>query len=139
MRKLRINGSISINPFDILSEQKRFYQQLYTSGHKSAEHLQTIETFLRDLNFPRITEEQKQSCKGEITVEKCARLLASFQNNKAPGNDGIPIEFYRRLWPLISDPFIKCANECFKKGKMSNSQKQAIISLIEKKGKTACS
>ena len=28
MRKLRINGSISINPFDILSEQKRFYQQL---------------------------------------------------------------------------------------------------------------
>ena len=29
----------------------------------------------------------------------------------------------------------KCANECFKKGEMSLSQKQAIITLIEKKGK----
>ena len=27
----------------------------------------------------------------------------------------------------------KCANECFEKGEMSRSQKQAVITLIEKK------
>ena len=30
---------------------------------------------------------------------------------------------------------MKCANECFEKGEMSNSQKQAVITLIEKKKK----
>ena len=30
---------------------------------------------------------------------------------------------------------MKCINECFEKGEMSSSQKQAIITLIEKKGK----
>ena len=62
-------------------------------------------------------------------------LLETFQNNKTPGNDGIPIEFYRKFWHLISEPFTKCGNECFEKGKMSRSQKQAVITLIEKKGK----
>ena len=52
----------------------------------------------------------------------CGRMLQSsryFQSNKTPGNDGIPIEFYRS----------------FVKGEMSCFQKQAIITHIEKKGK----
>ena len=64
-----------------------------------------IESFLKDLNVPRLSEEQKVSCEGKITSEECALLLERFSNNRSPGNDGIPIEFYRRLWPLISDLF----------------------------------
>ena len=41
----------------------------------------------------------------------------------------------KKFWPLISDSFIRCANECFEKGEMSCTQKQAVITLIEKKGK----
>ena len=52
-----------------------------------------------------------------------------------PGNDGIPIEFDKTFWNLISDSFTRCVNECFDKGEMSCSQKQAVITLIEKKGK----
>ena len=58
-----------------------------------------------------------------------------FSNQQNSGNDGIPIEFYKLFWPLISDPFLKCVNESFEKGEMSCSQKQAVITLIEKKGK----
>ena len=36
---------------------------------------------------------------------------------------------------VLRDSFIKCVNECFEKGEMSNSKKQAVITLIEKKGK----
>jgi len=61
-------------------------------------------------------------------------ILESFQNNKTPGNDGIPIEFYKKFWSLLCEPFIQCANECFEKGEMSRSQKHALITLIEKKG-----
>ena len=75
------------------------------------------------------------SCEGKITAEECAKILQSFQLNKAPGNDGIPVEFYIKFWPIISEVFINFANECFSTGEMSCSQKQAVITVIEKKGK----
>ena len=43
------------------------------------------------------------SCEGKITAEECAKILQSFQLNKAPGNDGIPVEFYIKFWPIISE------------------------------------
>ena len=52
------------------------------------------------------------SCEGKITSEECALLLVCFQNNKTPGDDEIPIEFYNN-WPLISESFIQCTNEWF--------------------------
>ena len=50
----------------------------------------------------------------------------------APGNDGIPVEFCEKLWPLISEPFIKFVNKCVGKKELSSSQRQASI---EGKGK----
>ena len=102
MRKLNINGSITTDPFNILNEQRRFYQELYKSRNENNE---ATETFLKDLLIPKLSEEQKMSCEGKITSEECTLLLDCFQNNKTPGNDGVPIEFYKKFWPLISEPF----------------------------------
>ena len=135
MRKLNINESITTDPFVILSEQKRFYQDLYTSINNRIVNNNAAKSFLDDLNIPKLTEEQKQACEGKILLEECELILESFSNNKAPGNGGIPIEFYKKLWPLISEPFVKCVNACFEKGEMSCSQKRAVITLIEKKEK----
>ena len=66
MRKLKISGSITTDPFDILSEQ-RFYQRLYTSINKNVDTTAKIESFLRDLNIPKLSEEQKLSCEEKIT------------------------------------------------------------------------
>jgi len=55
------------------------------------------ESFLKDLNIPKLSEEEKLSCEGRITLEECTLTLQSFQNNKTPGNDGIPIEFYTKV------------------------------------------
>ena len=132
MSKLKMDGSITTDPFNILNEQRNFYQELYSSRNKNNE---AIESFLKDLLIPKLSEEQKMSCEGKITSEECALLLECFQNNKTPRNDGIPVEFYKKFWSLISEPFIQCINECFEKGEMSYSQKQAVITLIEKKGK----
>ena len=67
MRKLNINGSITTDPIDILSEQPRggFYQELYMSRNKNEENSQTIESSLKDLNIPKPSEEQKVSCEGK--------------------------------------------------------------------------
>ena len=85
MTKLNINSSVTTDPFNVLSEQRRFYQELYTSRNENKDNSQTIETFLKYLNIPKLSEEQKISCEGKITSEECALLLDSFQTTKLLG------------------------------------------------------
>ena len=75
------------------------------------------------------------SCEGPITSEECREILETFQNNKSPGNNWIPIEFYKSCWDLICESFMNCINESFEKGEMPYPQRQAVITLIEKRGK----
>ena len=44
MRKLNINGSITKDPFNVLKEQRSFYQELYTSRNNN--NNEAIESFL---------------------------------------------------------------------------------------------
>ena len=85
--------------------------------------------------MPTLSEEQKQTCEGEISIEELESVLNSFQNNKSPGNDGLLIEFYKTCQNLISESFMECVHESFKYGEMSNWQRKAVITLIEKQGK----
>ena len=135
IRRLCINGLLTTDPLKILNEPKCFYQELYQSINRTSNNSEKISSFLDNPTIPKLSETDKNSCEGKISAGECYKLLESFQNNKTPGNDGIPIEFYKKFWSLISDPFIYSVNECFEKGEMSVSQKQAVITLIEKKGK----
>ena len=104
--KLHINGSITTDPLRILNEQKRFYQELYQSFNKKSKNSEKIPLFLDSINIPKLSEIDKNFCEGKISDDECYKLLDGFQNNKTPGNDGIPIEFYKKFWFFISDPFI---------------------------------
>ena len=55
--------------------------------------------------------------------------------NKFPGNDSLTTEFYQFFWHDIKDFFISSINCSQMRKEFSVSQKQAIIKLIEKKGK----
>ena len=44
---------------DLLSEQQRFYHGLYTSINKNVDATAKIESFLRNLNIPKLSEEHK--------------------------------------------------------------------------------
>ena len=135
IRKLWVSGAIKTDLSCILKELERFYSDLYKSKNHDPDIAEKISSFLNNLDIPKLSEEQKISCEGKITPDECFRLLDTFQNKKTPGDDGIPIEFYKKFWPLVNECFIRCVNECFEKGEMSNSQKRAVITLIEKKGK----
>ena len=59
MRKLKISGSITTDPFNIVSEQQCFYQGPYTSINKNVDATAKIGSFLGDLNIPKLSEEQR--------------------------------------------------------------------------------
>ena len=56
-------------------------------------------------------------------------------NNKSPGNDGLTKEFFLTFWDDIKDIYISSIRTAGIKKEFSTSQRQAIIKLIEKKGK----
>ena len=71
IRKLVISGAITTDPYQILSEQKKFYYNLYKTN---AVDTDSIKSFLKNLSIPQLPEEQKLFCEGQITIEECKRI-----------------------------------------------------------------
>lgn len=92
-----------------------------------------IISFFRDL--PKLSSDSREICEGKITEGECMAVLKEMKQNKTPGNDGLSVEFYLSLWPVIGDVVVGALNEAFCKGELSSSQKQAVITLIHKEGK----
>ena len=56
-----------------------------------------------------------------------------FENGKTPGNDGITFEFDNKLWDILADQLVYVFNFSFQLEEMTTSQRQAIITIIDKK------
>ena len=56
-------------------------------------------------------------------------------SNKSPGNDGLTKEFYETFWEEIKITLCTSITKSYQNGELSTSQRQAVIKLIEKKGK----
>lgn len=90
------------------------------------------------MNSIILSQEARSFGEGPISLAECSKIINSFPLNKAPGNDGLPIEFYKTFWNFLGEPLVECFNTSFVKGEMSPSQRQAVITLIEKKDQDRC-
>ena len=115
-----------------MKELKNFYVELYNenSPNDSQDNL-----FLRNINIPKLDEQERNICEGKLTVNECYEALKSFSDGKSPGNDGLTVEFYKCFWSVVGTNLTNSLNYSYEHGKLSNSQRQAIIKLIEKKEK----
>ena len=68
-----------------------------------------------------------------MSIEEITEVLSSCKDNKVPGIDGLPTEFYKKFWHLLGHGLVETFNAAFDSGHMSTSQKQALITLIDKK------
>ena len=132
VQKVLVNGNLLTSPKDILKAQYQFYQSLYAKDESFCS-TEKINDFLAGIKIQPLDEHLRQSCEGEITELECDQVLKSFQNGKSPGNDGIPVEFYKQFWSRLKPLLVKCYNESYRSGKLPLSQTQAVITLVEKK------
>ena len=87
IRKLRMSGVITTDPFEILDAGKTFYENLYKSKRNSRQQNEQYFKF-EDLSIPTLLHELRQSSEGAISLKECTEVLNSFLPNKVPGNDG---------------------------------------------------
>ena len=94
-----------------------------------------LNPFLNNPETPKLSNNDVRICEGKLTVDECYKSLQLFESNKSPGNDGLTVEFYRAFWHTLGNLMVDSLNYSYDYGELSNSQKQAIITLIEKKDK----
>ena len=131
MNKLQKNdGTYTVDQTEILDMQASFYENLYKN--KQTVCISEIRQYLSEVDTPKLTEEEKQECEGLLSVRECEQILKTFKNGKTPGNDGITAEFYKKFWPLFGRLLVESLNASYVHGELTPSQKQAIISLLDK-------
>ena len=74
------------------------------------------------------------ACEGPLSMEECFAALQGMVHCKAPGNDGLPMEFYLCFWGVLGSDLVETLNSSFHSGLWSHSQRCGVISLSHKKG-----
>ena len=106
-----------------------FYNTLFKSDKRSSKY--DIAQFLSSIQVPCLTESAK--CEIVISEDELICALKNMPKNKSPGNDGPTKEFYEKFWDELKILFIASLRKSFLEEELSNSQKQAVIRLIEEK------
>ena len=93
------NGDIITGSDAILKEEIDFYSKLYTSDNGIDGNDDIYEKLGIDVNdVPKMSHDDASSCEGIITLGECTSVVRSMANNKSPGCDGFPVEFYKMFW-----------------------------------------
>ena len=129
--ELRLQDESTTNNENVILDQiETFYKNLYTSeGNFSDE---ACDLFVRNLEIPTLRDEERDNLEGPLTNDECRKALETFQNDKAPGEDGFTIEFYKCFFYLLGNDLLASFNEAHAKGELSISQRRGIITLTPK-------
>ena len=85
---------------DMLNIAREFYNGLYTSQEPS---ISDIDAYFNQIQLPALTEDRQNLCDHAISLVECEVALGNMKPNKSPGDDGLPMEFYRTFWKDIGD------------------------------------
>ena len=109
----------------------KFYKNLFKKNVTKSDLEK--KSFLDSIALPNLTSKSFDICESEITEKDLITALKSMPNRKSPGNDGLTKEFYEHFWDDLKFYFINSLKQSKSNGRLSISQRQAIIKLIAKK------
>lgn len=133
INSLKIKNRITHNQQIIRDEFRSFYQSLYTN-RDTKDQIKKIRRFLDKACTPTISEKEQKSLERDLTKFELKKATESL-NDSTPGNDGLGKKFYITFWNNLNQYLYNSLQETIKKGILSNSQRQANIILLEKKGR----
>uniref|UniRef100_A0A672F570 Reverse transcriptase domain-containing protein n=1 Tax=Salarias fasciatus TaxID=181472 RepID=A0A672F570_SALFA len=126
-------GRPTNSPDEINQVFKEFYANLYSSDNNSKD--EDITSFLTSVNFPHLSPEQKNTLDSPLTNEEIHSALNKMPNNKAPGPDGFPAEFYKHFWSILAPLFQNMLSEIQQNSRFPSNLNTASISLLLKPNK----
>ena len=131
---MKTNEQETSDPIEITRSLKKFYSSLYTRRSNKTED-ECIAS-LRNINIPKLTDDERNVCEGKLSKMKSGMLLTQWETTKALGMMDCQKNFMSAFFKKFTLTFLMHLTFLLPMGNyLSNSQCQAVITLIEKKGK----
>ena len=108
----------------------KYYEKLY----KNEPFDETLQNKFLDLINNKISDAEKETLETNVTEDEIYTAVKNLSTNKAPGIDGIPIEFYQKYWNIIKNEFVQIIKNITNSILLINNQRRAIITLLPKGG-----
>ena len=124
------DGSIVSSSTDLCRTLSSFYSDLFTASVTDP----LSQTALLGNITSSLPSDQAALCEGHLTLEECSVALQGMARRKAPGLDGLPMEFYVKFWHILGSDLVSVLNSGLDLGSLALSQRRGVISLSFKKG-----
>ena len=112
----------------ILEIQRKFYTDLYSKDHNVIFDMENTYNIV-------VPEQIRENQNSQITITDLEQAIKTMKNNKTPGEDGIPVDFYKVFWTELKDVFYQMLLECFSQQELHKTARQGILNLIPKANK----
>ena len=122
------NGTTTDDTENIKEQVGNFYKQLY-KRNKNVKDCKVNDLINK---IPKISDEERKSLEGEITLEEAGLALKQMKNGKSPGSDGFGAEFFKFFWKQLGPFVVRALNESYRDGELSATQKEGLITCIPK-------
>jgi len=107
-----------------------FYKELYKCELKDEQNIRN--SFFKEL--PQVSIESNGDISGELRLEELEKALQSMALGKAPGIDGLTVEFFKAFWSVVGEDLLEVLNDSFTNGHLPLSCRRAVLTLLPKKG-----
>ena len=125
------SGNLIEDSTQINNEIHQYYQSLYNSETIDKTALNKL---ISDYNPPgNITQNDQDAMNAPFTIKELERALSKMNNNKSPGMDGLPKEYYTKLWDHIKYDILAYSQELDLLKSLPEKSTTGIIKLIYKK------
>ncbi|KAI3368386.1 hypothetical protein L3Q82_008089 [Scortum barcoo] len=82
----------------------------------------------------QVETEANTKLEAQLTPQELYAALMSLKSGKAPGIDGLPVDFYKSFWSVLGEDLLEVFNDCLERGRLPLSCRRAVITLLPKKG-----
>lgn len=82
---------------------------------------------LQKLLMFRCTLEDCRLLEAEVSEEEIRKVLFTMSNNKSPGQDGFPCEFFKTTWSVLSQDFTTAVQSVFSFGFLPKGVNSSIL------------
>jgi hypothetical protein len=131
IRKIISNGRVHKTKNEIKEAIQCFYKNLYDK-QTDLKSVDTNNKLFQDL--PSLSEPDKAELDKKLTLDELHKTLQTC-GESAPGPDGITYKTYAHTWEISGKIILDAWDHSNIVGKTSNSQRESVITLLEKKGK----
>ncbi|KZS03340.1 Uncharacterized protein APZ42_033958, partial [Daphnia magna] len=127
--ELEENDTGTKNP-DVHQTIFLFYERLYSlCNHNPVKR----QEFLNNLSV-RVSQDMNLDLVKKITEDEVWNAIETMPQNKSPGIDGLPVEFYKKIWPWLKEEITIMFNHILDTEELSKTQTTGIITLLHKGG-----